>query len=263
MHGGLGPVLATWLAAAEWSPARIGPVMTASGIAGPVFNGPAGALADRSGRPRLLLGLAAGALIEVLANPRLVALGCALLLFHLGNAAMLPLLGEHMAVIGHGEATRWMAACVITAQLGMIPVAVVAGRAAEHGSRVRLLAIACAVLVVRGGAAAFADQPLWLIPVQILDACGAGLLGVAVPILVAHFTLGTGRTQTGLGAAATFQGIGAALSNTLGGALASWVGWGAAFLGLAGPAFLALLIALWLGGMPPGAGSPRADRAAA
>ena len=70
-----------------------------------------------------------------------------------------------------------------------------------------------------------------------------GHLGVAVPVLVADLTWGTGRTQSALGIVATFQGIGAALSSTLGGLLAARFGWEAAFLGLTLPAVLALGLA--------------------
>jgi MFS family permease len=47
------------------------------------------------------------------------------------------------------------------------------------------------------------------------------------------------------------QGIGAALSTTLGGALAAWVGWGAAFVGLSVPALFALVLAMRLAAVRP------------
>ena len=185
---------------------------------------------------------------QVLADRRLLGLGIALLLFHLGNAAMLPLLGQRMAAIGHGNATRWMAACVVVAQLTMVPVAIISGRAAQRVNRVWLLLAACLVLPIRGAMAAVAQDPMWLVPIQVLDAFGAGTLGVAVPILVADFTWGSGRTQSALGVIATLQGIGAALSTTLGGLLAAWLGWGPAFIGLAVPAVFAVGLAVWLAG---------------
>ncbi len=94
--------------------------------------------------------------------------------------------------------------------------------------------------------AAFGWTPEWLLPIQVLDACGAGLLGVSVPILVADYTWGSGRTQTALGAANVFQGVGAAFSPTLGGMLVVKIGWTWAFLGLSVPAVVALLIAVQL-----------------
>jgi MFS family permease len=67
-----------------------------------------------------------------------------------------------------------------------------------------------------------------------------------VPILVADFTWGSGRTQSALGFVAMLQGFGAALSTTLGGVLATQWGWSAAFLGLAAPAIFAFGLAMRL-----------------
>jgi MFS family permease len=188
----------------------------------------------------------ANGVTQILRDRRLMALSLALLLFHLGNAAMLPLLGQRMAALGHGDATRWLAACVVVAQLVMVPVAIVAGRMADRINRAWLMVAACLVLPLRGAMAAVAQDPIWLIPIQVLDAFGAGTLGVAMPILVADFTWGSGRTQAALGVASTMQGVGAALSTTLAGVLAARIGWTAAFLGLSVPAVIALVLSVRL-----------------
>ncbi|WP_244965564.1 MFS transporter, partial [Methylobacterium soli] len=64
IQGGLGPFLGTWLAETNgWSPVRVGFVTTLVGIGALVMSGPAGALVDRLGRPRLLIGLACLAIL--------------------------------------------------------------------------------------------------------------------------------------------------------------------------------------------------------
>ena len=65
---------------------------------------------------------------------------------------------------------------------------------------------------------------------QILDGVGAGLLSVAVPGLVARILAGTGHVNAGLGVVMTLQGVGAALSTTVGGIVAERFGYPAAFL---------------------------------
>ncbi|MCW8305609.1 MFS transporter [Acidiphilium sp. PA] len=173
----------------------------------------------------------------------------ALMFFNLGNAAMLPLLGLRLAHFGgaHGrDATSWMSLCVIVSQFAMIGVAIVAGRFAERFGRIPLLIGACAVLPVRAAIAAFGIAPFWLIPVEILDAAGAGTIGVITPPLTADLSWGSGRTQTILGFVMTIQGIGAATSNALGGALIGLIGWKFAFLGLGAPPLIALGLALYL-----------------
>ncbi|MCF3945496.1 MFS transporter [Acidiphilium iwatense] len=173
-----------------------------------------------------------------------------LMFFHLGNAAMLPLLGLRLAHFGGqgaaGNATRWMSICVIVSQIAMIAVALVVGRLAERYGRIPLLIGACAILPVRAGIAAFGIAPVWLFPIEILDAMGAGTLGVITPPLAADLSWGSGRTQTVLGFVMTVQGIGASLSNALGGTLIGLIGWKLAFLGLGIPPLIALGLAFTL-----------------
>ncbi len=83
---------------------------------------------------------------------------------------------------------------------------------------------------------------------QILDGVGAGILGVAVPGLVARILSGTGHVNAGLGAVLTLQGVGAALSPTIGGIVAQWFGYPAAFLALGAIAVVALV--LWIAARP-------------
>ena len=85
---------------------------------------------------------------------------------------------------------------------------------------------------------------LVLVPVQILDGVGAGLLGVAVPGLVARILDGTGHVNAGLAAVMTLQAVGAACSTTLAGFAAERFGYWAAFFALGCAAVAALLI--WL-----------------
>ena len=372
IQGGLGPFLATWLAEhGHWSPGRVGSVTTLVGLGTLALNGPAGALVDRLGRPRLLLGSACAAILggtllilvargywgvlaaqflaaaggtmvmpaltsltlgivgkqafphqqgrnqafnhagvlsaalligtgsallgadaafwvlagmavaaivaiattpgtawngrrahgwnegepdtedrshpirTVLTNRRLGIVTLALTLFALSNGSMLPLLGQKLVATGH-LGTRWTATYVIVAQLTMIPVALWAGSLADRRGRRHLLLLACAALAARALLSALIDNPYGLIGAEVLDGVGSGVLGVAVPVLVADLTWTTGRTQTALGAVNTVQGVGGALSGVTGGLLVRWFGWTGAFLALALPVLAALALAWWL-----------------
>ncbi|WP_231497499.1 MFS transporter [Methylibium sp. T29-B] len=175
------------------------------------------------------------------------------MLFHLGNAAMLPLFGQ--AVVSRGEADpgAFTALTVIVSQLVMIPVALLAGRyAARHGYWT-LLTAASMALPLRGLIAAFWATPWALLPVQILDGIAAGLLGVALPGLVASILRGSGHVNAGLGAVMTVQGIGAALSPALAGWIAHRHGYGPAFVALSLVSALALVMLL----LAKGAEHPR------
>lgn len=174
----------------------------------------------------------------------LVILAATLALFHLGNAAMLPLLGQALVARGAGDPSAFTGATVIVAQLTMIPMALLAAWLAGRRGYWIVLLLALIALPIRGAIAAWLTQPIGLVPVQMLDGVGAGLLGVAVPGLVARILAGTGHINAGLGAVMTCQGIGAALSPTLGGLIAQHFGYSAAFAALGFVALLALT--LWV-----------------
>jgi MFS family permease len=151
-------------------------------------------------------------------------------------------------------------ATIIIAQLTMIATALYAARLAEQRGYWLVFLIALLALPVRGLIASLITSPMGLAPVQVLDGVGAGMLGVAVPGLVARILAGTGHVNAGLGAAMTMQGIGASLSATVGGMAAEHLGYAAAFLVLAGIAVLALV--LWVVARPVTAG-PCGDAPAA
>jgi MFS family permease len=164
-------------------------------------------------------------------------------LFHFANAAMLPLAGERLA---HGTSggigTLLMAACIVGAQLVMIPAALLVGRKADRWGRKPLFLAGFATLALRGVLFGLASSPDTLIAIQLLDGVGAGIFGALFPVVVADLTRGTGRYNLALGAASACWGLGAALSNGVAGMIADRLGFAAAFLVLAGFAMAALVL---------------------
>ena len=68
--------------------------------------------------------------------------------------------------------------------------------------------MALLALPVRGCIAGLWNTPWNIIPVQLLDGVGAGLLGVATPGIVARLLQGGGHINMGLGFVLTIQGVG-------------------------------------------------------
>jgi MFS family permease len=184
----------------------------------------------------------------LLTSKPLLVLAATGALFHLGNAAMLPLLGQSLVAQGAGDASAYTGTTIVVAQLTMIPMAVLAARLAERRGYWIVFLLALLALPLRGAIAAFASGPGGLVPVQMLDGVGAGLLGVAVPGLAARILAGTGHVNAGLGAVMALHGAGAALSPALGGVVAGRYGYPAAFGVLGAVAVLALL--LWVAARP-------------
>ncbi len=179
----------------------------------------------------------------LLRNPQFLLLLAGTSMFHLGNVAMLPMLTLRITALGGADPARWISISIVVLYLAMVPVAYLGGRLAERFGRRPVLLAACAVLPVRGVLCALAPNVCWLVPIEILDGLGAGLISVASPPAAADCTYGSGRTQTAMGAMQAVQSLAAAVSSLLAGAIATHFGWPAMFATLAAfPLFgLALL----------------------
>lgn len=180
----------------------------------------------------------------ILGNRSILFFALACVLFHFANAAMLPLLGQRLAQgISAGASSAYMSACIIVAQLVMIPVSYLTGKLAA-GGRKRLLLIAFAVLPIRGLLYTLTSDPMLLVAIQILDGVGAGIFGVLSILIVSDLTSGSGLFNTTQGAIATAVGLGASLSNAFAGMLLQQTSYHVAFLTLAALAVVALAV-LW------------------
>ncbi len=183
---------------------------------------------------------------SLLAKPALLVFALACVLFHFANAAMLPLLGQRLSLKADaGGASLYMSACIVVAQLVMIPVSAWVGKKASLG-RKRILLIAFLVLPIRGVLYTLTSDEILLVFIQVLDGIGAGIFGVLSILIVSDLTKGSGLFNTVQGAIATAVGLGASLSNAFAGFLLQRSNFQTVFLVLAAIA-LAALILVWLG----------------
>jgi MFS family permease len=180
-------------------------------------------------------------------------------LFHLANAPLLPLVGQKLAAAYPKEATAMMSACIVAAQMVMLPIALLVGSRADSWGRKPIFLAGFAVLPLRAVLYTLSDNSVWLIGVQLLDGVGAGIFGALAPLVIADVMRGTGRFNLAQGAVATAQGLGASLSGLAAGELVDQFGYSAAFLTLGAAALVALVVFAF--GMPetaePAAASPR------
>jgi MFS family permease len=150
--------------------------------------------------------------------------------------------------VGKDQATSLTAACIVAAQLVMVPVAILVGRSTERFGTKPIFLLAFAFLAARGALYTVSNDPYWLVGVQALDGVGAGIFGALFPVVIADLTEGSGRFNVSQGAVATTQGLGAALSASLAGAIIVWAGYSVSFLTLA--AIAAAGFTLYLVAMP-------------
>ncbi|ASL46215.1 putative MFS-type transporter [Burkholderia sp. AD24] len=175
----------------------------------------------------------------------LLVLAAALAMFHLGNAAMLPLYGLAIVSAHQADPSAFTAETVVIAQAVMVIAAMLANRLIRWRGYWWVILLTFLALPVRGLIASSVIHAWGVWPVQALDGIGAGLQSVAVPALVVRLLSGTGRVNAGQGVVMTVQAAGAALSPMLGGLLAHHFGYPAAFIALG--AISTVSLALWLG----------------
>jgi len=185
--------------------------------------------------------LGEGLLVLAGNRPLLILAACALL-FHLANAAMLPLMGSLLTTRSSDWATVLIAACIVVPQLVVAAFSPWVGRQAQQWGRRPLLLLGFAALPLRGVLFGAVTDPFLLVGVQLLDGISAAMLGVLVPLVIADATRGTGRFNLAQGIVGSAVGIGASLSTTLAGYASDTLGSSAAFFGLAGLGFAGLVL---------------------
>jgi MFS family permease len=180
----------------------------------------------------------------LLHNRTLLIFAVCCALFHLANAAMLPLVSQKLSQIDLRLATPLTSACIVAAQLVMVPMALLVGAKAEQWGRKPFLLAGFLILPIRGALYLVSDNPFWLVGVQLLDGIGAGIFGALLPIVVKDLTEGSGRFNVSLGALTATFGLGAALSPGIAGLVLQAAGYDAAFLALAAIAAVAFVLVL-------------------
>jgi MFS family permease len=181
---------------------------------------------------------------SLLKQRSLLILACCVALFHLANAAMLPLMGSALTSRSSEWATIMIATCIVVPQIVVAFIAPWAGRQARIWGRRPLLMLGFGALAVRGLLFSVVTDPAMIVAVQLLDGISAVTLGVMVPLIVADVTRGSGRFNSGLGLVGMIAGVGGAMSTTFAGAMTDYVGSHFAFLGLGLVAVMAFLAVL-------------------
>jgi MFS family permease len=182
---------------------------------------------------------------ELLKDRTILAVFAAIFLFHLANAPILPTVALYVKQLGGTDSL--MTATVLTAQVVMVPMAILAGRYGDRWGRKPMLAIAFWILPLRIFSYMLAHDARTVVWLQCLDGIGAGIYGVIVISLAADLTRGRGRFNTLAGLFATAVAIGGVIGPFLSGFVIQHAGFKAAFLlfailALAGAAIFTMLV---------------------
>ena len=171
--------------------------------------------------------------LRLLIDRRLIAFAICAALFHLANAAMLPIAAAAVTKRAGSEAGLVIAACIVGPLIVTALLAPWAGWAAQAWGRRPILLLGFSALPLRGILLACVADPYLIIAIQLFDGLGAAVFGVLFPLTVADISRETGHYTTSLGLVGLAIGGGATLSTVIAGFIADHLGVGVAFVSLA------------------------------
>jgi MFS family permease len=177
---------------------------------------------------------------RVMRDRRLLAFGLCAVLFHLANAAQLPLAAVELTKGAGNAANLVIAACLVVPQFVVAALSPAMGRAAERWGRRPVLLLGYAALPLRALLFAASANPYAVVASQALDGIGGAVFGVMLPLVAADITRGTNRFNLCMGALGFATAVGATISTAFAGEIASTYGSQAAFLALGAAGVLAV-----------------------
>ncbi len=182
---------------------------------------------------------------RLLSDRRLPVFALCVMLFHLSNAAMLPLAGAAVTMRAGHLANIIIAACIVVPQAVVALFSPWVGRAAERTGRKKMLLLGWGALPLRGVLLAVLPGSWLLIAGQAVSGISAAVFGVLLPLLAADLTVGTSHFNLCMGILGLAMYAGAAASTTISGEVADAAGMDPAFLMLAGIGLVGFLV-VWL-----------------
>lgn len=203
---------------------------------------------------------------QLMRDRRLLAFCGCIVLFHMANAALLPIAASSITASAGAYASLIIAACIVLPQCVVAIFSPMVGRRATLWGRRTVLLIGWSALPLRAALFAIMPAPALIVSVQVLDGVSAAVFGVMLPLIADDLTLGRGRFNLCIGIFGLASGLGATVSTSLAGWIADASGERVAFaalmaIGLAGVALLAVAMPETAPAEPAAAPVPPARRA--
>ncbi len=169
---------------------------------------------------------------SIFRDPAMHVFALCVILFHLSNAALLPLA---LSVLSRrGEAAGFIVpATIIAPQLITAAASPWAGALARTLGRRAVLLTGFIALPARALLFALNPAPEALVGIQVLDGISATVLGLMPPLIAADLTRRSGHLNLAIGSFGLAAGLGATLSTAMAGWIADQLGGTQAFVSLA------------------------------
>jgi MFS family permease len=182
---------------------------------------------------------------RLLVDRRLLIFAVCVMLFHMSNAAMLPLAAAAVTMRAGHFANVIIAGCIVVPQAVVALLSPWVGRAAQKFGRKRLMLLGWGALPLRGLLLAVLPGSWPLVAGQAVSGLSAAVFGVLLPLLAADLTVGTSHFNLCMGILGLALYLGAAVSTTMSGGIADTAGMEVAFVVLAGIGLIGFMI-VWL-----------------
>lgn len=184
---------------------------------------------------------------DILRDRNIICLLLTIFMFHFGNAAMLPLLGQMLATGNGRSGIPFTAACIVISQATMVPTASWVGSKVKTIGTKPIFIAGMSLIPLRGVLvltfmSLYPSQEL-LLTTQILDGLASGIYAVLCVLVTEDLTRGSGRFNFVFGLVNTVHAVGDAFSNLAAQNIAGGpAGYTGAFLLLSFSAIIPVLI---------------------
>ena len=204
---------------------------------------------------------------QLLCRRQIMLIIASVVLFHVGNAAMLPMTGQKIDDLAHNNDTwleipgiGWVDGAVgvsisqVIAECAAVPFVFLVGGLANRGGwgRRRVAMIGFAALPLRGLLLGITNSIEGLLCIQLLHGFSIAIAGVVPILMMQDLTQGTGRFSSMQGSVAASMDFGSAVSQLIAGWLADLAGFSIMFYTLSGIGGLALLCIVVMKETKPG-----------
>eukprot|EP00039_Didymoeca_costata_P029463 m.24751 g.24751 ORF g.24751 m.24751 type:complete len:454 (-) comp7641_c0_seq2:121-1482(-) len=175
--------------------------------------------------------------LDLLKSRQIILVVLAVLFFHIGNAAMLPMIGQKIDDLEHNmtanatsnlpiDGTTGVSVASIITEAIAVPLTFLCGRLANMPSIGRRWVgiVGFIALPIRGCLFAIVNNVYGLLTIQALDGIGAAVCGVIPIMMMQDLSQGTGRFSALQGSIVGALGLGTAISQVLAGVLADTAG---------------------------------------
>jgi MFS family permease len=166
-------------------------------------------------------------------NWRLLLFAACMVLFHLSNASLLPLVSQNLARSEIAQGAMFMAGMIVVPQVIVAVLAPWVGYCSELWGRKPLLLVGFAFEAARALLFAWVTDPRLMIAVQLLDGITGSVVTILTILVITDLTAGTGRFNLAQGVLGALTGTSAAISTAAVGFIAQGFGDTVGFLTMA------------------------------